>query len=277
MTVSGEENMEPGFIEATEGPLFTMLHKPPADVESLGALLYIHPFAEELNKARRMAAVQARRFAEAGYWVLQPDLYGCGDSAGEFGEARWETWLADLDRCASELESRSGHPVCLWGLRLGCVLGSELASRFPGRFSGLLMWQPVLNGEQMLTQFLRIRLAAGMQSGETGSTRQLREMLQEGEGLEIGGYWLAPQLAAAVDAARLEPPLQSGLPVWWLELAADKQRGLAPASRKVVNQWMAQGTAVVAEAVEGVPFWNTQEIVEAPALWQRTEALLQSA
>lgn len=269
--------MELGFIEASEGPLFTMLHQPPAGAETKGALLYIHPFAEELNKARRMAAVQSRRLAEAGYWVLQPDLYGCGDSSGDFGEARWETWLSDLDRCASELESLSGEQVCLWGLRLGCVLGSELAARYPGRFSGLLLWHPVINGEQMLTQFLRIRLAAGLQSGSNETPRRLRESLTGGQGLEIGGYWLAPQLAAAIDSARLAPPGEANFPVWWLEVVGASNRGLAPASQRVVESWAARGASVTAEAVEGAPFWNTQEIMEAPALWRRTEALLQSA
>jgi alpha/beta superfamily hydrolase len=42
--------------------------------------------AEELNKSRHVAAAQARAFAAAGYSVLQIDLYGCGDSSGDFGE-----------------------------------------------------------------------------------------------------------------------------------------------------------------------------------------------
>ena len=61
-----------------------------------GLVLYIHPFAEEMNKSRRMAALQARAFAQAGYAVLQIDLHGCGDSAGDFGDATWEHWIDDV-------------------------------------------------------------------------------------------------------------------------------------------------------------------------------------
>ena len=53
--------------------------------------MYAHPFCEEMNKARRMAALQSRRLAALGYSVLQIDLFGCGDSSGDFADAR-EIW-----------------------------------------------------------------------------------------------------------------------------------------------------------------------------------------
>jgi len=52
-----------------------------------GAYQYVAPFAEEMNKARRMAALQARAMSAAGYAVLCLDLHGCGDSAGDFADA----------------------------------------------------------------------------------------------------------------------------------------------------------------------------------------------
>ena len=59
-------------------------------------MLYIHPFAEEMNKSRRMAALQSRALAQAGYAVLQIDLLGCGDSSGDFGDATWQSWVSDV-------------------------------------------------------------------------------------------------------------------------------------------------------------------------------------
>ncbi len=59
---------------------FCLFH--PAQGRASGApLLYLHPFAEEMNKSRRMAALQSRALAEHGYAVLQIDLLGCGDSS----------------------------------------------------------------------------------------------------------------------------------------------------------------------------------------------------
>src|SRR5665647_2167413 len=72
-----------------------------------GLVLYIHPFAEEMNKARRMAALQARALAQAGYAVLQIDLLGCGDSSGDFGEATWKNWVRDVVQGCQWLRKQS--------------------------------------------------------------------------------------------------------------------------------------------------------------------------
>jgi len=48
-----------------------------------GSVLYVHPFAEEMNKSRRKAGLQARVLARVGYDALQIDLRGCGGSSGD--------------------------------------------------------------------------------------------------------------------------------------------------------------------------------------------------
>ena len=72
-----------------------------------GSILYIHPFTEEMNKSRRMAALQSRALARAGYDVLQIDLLGCGDSSGDFGDATWQEWVSDVLRGCDWLRSRT--------------------------------------------------------------------------------------------------------------------------------------------------------------------------
>ena len=76
------------FLPATPGHRFCIYHRP-AEGGAGGGIVYAHPFGEEMNKARRMAALQSRRLAAAGYAVLQIDLFGCGDSSGDFADARW--------------------------------------------------------------------------------------------------------------------------------------------------------------------------------------------
>ncbi len=104
---------EPFFLEADGGRRFCLYHPPAGPARS--ALLYVHPFAEEMNRARRMAALQARAFAATGHAVLQIDLAGCGDSSGDFGDARWERWQADLALAAAWLRERTDAPLRLWG------------------------------------------------------------------------------------------------------------------------------------------------------------------
>ena len=82
------------FLPAGREQRFCILHGAESGIPVRGALVYVHPFAEEMNKARRMAALQARAMAAAGYAVLQIDLYGCGDSAGDcrLAEACASSW-----------------------------------------------------------------------------------------------------------------------------------------------------------------------------------------
>ena len=230
--------------------------------------MYVHPFAEEMNKSRRMAALQARALAAQGYAVLMPDLYGCGDSSGDFADARWEIWVEDLRRARDDLLAQYGGPLVLWGLRAGCLLLDELNTDSVEPPAATVLWQPVVNGELHLTQFLRLRMAAGMMGGAKESTSQLRARLEGGEVLEVAGYGLAPELAARLATARLSPPPRG--PVCWLEVAQPENAQLSPASTRIIDAWREDGIPEHSAVVQGEPFWTTQEIREAPQLIDET-------
>lgn len=257
--------MEAGFLEGTRGTIFHVLH--PSAIEPVrGCVLYVHPFAEELNKSRRMAALQARLLAGAGFCVLMPDLHGCGDSAGDFGDARWDVWLEELDICLDRLQQYHSVPLVVWGLRTGCLLiGDWLRSRDIAP-AATVFWQPVANGELFLTRFLRLRMAAGMIGGNKETTAQLRARLDGGETIEVAGYDLSPQLAAKLAVVRLAPPPAG--PVIWLEVNGTGE--LPPASQRLVEAWREQAVTVDTGVISGEPFWTTQEISEVPALLETT-------
>jgi len=258
-----------GFLGGSQGPVFHVIHEHTA-APLRGCVLYIPPFAEELNKSRRMAALQARRLAGAGYRVMLPDLYGCGDSGGDFSEASWQLWLKDLSLCLDHLrESAPDAPVIIWGLRAGCLLLDDLLRANEGIApAASLLWQPVPNGELFLTQFLRLRMAAGMMGGAKETTAQLRARLAAGEVLEVAGYGLAPALAEGLAAARLAAP--RGGPVYWFEVAQGEEPAMAPASARMIEAWREQGVKVSSVVVQGEPFWATQEIREVPGLLDET-------
>ena len=267
---------QPLFLGQGAGARFALYHPPEGACR--GAWLYLHPFAEEMNKSRRMAALQARTLAAAGHAVLQLDLHGCGDSAGDFGEASWESWLADVALGLAWLQEHSGQAPGLWGLRLGALLALDYAAQAARAPAHLLLWQPVLQGASHLTQFLRLKLAADMlgAGGEQGGTAALRAALAGGQALEIAGYTLAPALAAALerlDAASLVPPC----PVSWCELVASAERPASPAAVRLQQQWRSAGASVRSMTVAGPAFWATQEIAEAPALLGATLDLLEEA
>lgn len=155
--------IEPFWLPGCQGALYA-LHYPPATGTPRAAVLCVSPFAEEMNKARRMQALQARQLAAAGFGVLIADPYGTGDSAGEFEAARWDDWRADL-LTQVWLHDRGYGTVLPWGVRLGALLAMELAVELAA--PRLLLWQPVSDGSQYLRQFLRLRLAAERLKGSS--------------------------------------------------------------------------------------------------------------
>lgn len=264
------------FLDVAAGRRYCLLHTPAATPHA--AVVYLHPFGDEMNKARRMAALQARAFARAGLAVLQIDLHGCGDSSGAFVDARWRQWQDDAVAAMAHLQERFGVPVCLWGLRLGALLALDVATTAAGRpaaapVAGLLLWQPVLNGATFLTQFLRLRSAGAMLTGEAdGGTRVTRGLLAAGSSVEVAGYLLSPALAAdldGLDAAALAPPC----PVQWFELGADASRTAGAASVRLAAGW---GAATEPTIVVGPAFWQTQEIETAPNLLDASVAALRT-
>jgi exosortase A-associated hydrolase 2 len=228
-----------------------------------------------MNKARRMAALQARLLAEHGYSVLQIDLHGCGDSSGDFGDATWETWLQDVRTAYDWLRTRCTGPLWFWGLRTGCLLAAEAVRRIdtPANF---LFWQPVISGKQFLQQFLRLKVAGEMLSGESkGVMVALKAQLAAGQPVEISGYALSAGMAKGLENAELSPPARPGH-LHWLEVSVRPEATLAPASLKRIEQWQAAGFTVDSAVLPAPSFWQTTEIEEAPALLDATLAALRS-
>jgi exosortase A-associated hydrolase 2 len=265
------------FLLPVEGEARFCLFHPPSDpTHPGGAFVYVHPFAEEMNKSRRMAALQSRMLADAGFAVLQMDLYGCGDSAGEFAGATWSRWIDDVIASANWLRERTGRVPALWGLRAGCLLAAQAAERIH-EHAGLLFWQPVVSGSQHLQQFLRLRVAgnlAGRGVADRTGTRELREELTRRGVVEVAGYELSAAVASGLDSADLAP-VPGASRVSWLEVTGTEPPQLAPASAARIERWRAAGHDVVAEAVTGLAFWQTQEIAECSGLLAATQAAVE--
>ncbi|MCP5197455.1 MAG: hydrolase 2, exosortase A system-associated [Gammaproteobacteria bacterium] len=259
--------LEPFFLTGSRGALFAVYYPPTCEPGKRGGVLYVPPFAEEMNKSRRMAALQARRLAAAGFAVLLPDLYGTGDSAGDFAEARWAVWRDDLMRCGDWLRQRGHAQLTLWGLRLGGLLALDKASDIAA--TRLLLWQPVLSGQRFLQQFLRLRLTGDRLKGGRETMAQLQERLAAGQSLEVAGYELHPELALALEKIQPITP-SSGVRVDWFEVTGIADGSPSPASRHLMEQWRHAGATVHLQAVVGDAFWTTQEIAEAPALLEAT-------
>jgi exosortase A-associated hydrolase 2 len=265
------------FLPMSDASRFCLLHEPHAGIPRRGAVLFVHAMAEEMNKSRHMAALQSRAFADAGWTTLQLDLYGCGDSAGDFSDASWDTWLDDIAAAYAWLERETGKRPMIWGIRTGCLLGAQAAARL-GAIPGLLCWQPVASGKQYLQQFLRLKAASELvaQPGQrvTG-TKELREALDRGETVEIAGYALSPALASGLERAELDVAAP-GTRIAWFEVRGSTRSDPSPAAQARVRALEARGHEVAARVVQGPSFWDIVDAGDCPALIAVTLAQAQA-
>ena len=251
------------FVDGPQGPIFAVLRQPAGNAR--GCVLVVPPFAEEMNKCRRMVAAVAMGLADTGIATIIPDLYGTGDSGGEFSDCDWTGWQHDLQRVARwAVDQRQVRFTGILAIRFGAALAAQLAAvdSFP-RIGRAVLWQPVFDGKRHLTQFLRLRVAASLlEEDKKESLADLRQRLLAGESLTVAGYDLSGRLAAALDnlaapATLPEPWAQ----LHWMEIVRDPQDGLPAPSKVLVENSRATGQSVKIELVTGEPFWSSTEIV----------------
>lgn len=270
--------IDPFFLDSAGGRIFCNRFLP-ADADDRGAgLLFLPPFAEELNKSRHVMARLGHRLAREGFTTLLPDLHGTGDSDGDFADARWDTWCRNAVDAAHRLRATTRGPLYVGGLRLGAALAVSVLDTLPESPRSLLLWQPVASGRTAMNQFLRLRVAGSLGDGDDReNVRELRERLAAGESLEVAGYELSPDLHAALEAIDLNdrvPPAR--VPLDWFEVSLDPAGDILPASRRLAERWSVNGRVPEPAPVGGDAFWATQELAGAPALVEQSAARLRA-
>ncbi len=270
---------EPLYFTPNEGALqrFAVWHWPAEGAVPSRLVVHVPPFGEEMNKSRRMAALQARMLAAEGAAVLRFDFLGCGDSDGEFADATWAGWLDDLAgacdwalrRWATQWPGSLPTERWLWAQRAGALLASDALTRRNEPWH-LLLWQPFTQGKVMLQQFLRLEAAAALIAGPaTPGQPSARDRLKRGEHVHIGGYALGPALASGLEAARLTLP-ERPCRIEWLDCSPTAAQQPSPAVAAGVQGLLDAGHAARLTCVQGPAFWQTTEIEDAPALLRAT-------
>ena len=266
--------VRPFFLDANEGRRFCLFHAPRSDLRAQGGVLAVHAFAEEMNKTRRVAADAARALASDGFAVLQIDLYGSGDSDGDFGDATWNVWQDDLALAWRWLAARCSKPMWLWGTRGGALIAAGFAKRCDPPCDGVLLWQPVASGAQHLGQFLRLKTVNALLRDEAApSNASPRAEIAAGRTVEIAGYRLNPTLAMDLEREQLKEPIRAKC-VRWFEVSSQTPASVSPAARRIADAWAAVGIDVRPVTVPGPAFWQTQEVERCDALVAATVSAL---
>ncbi len=227
-----------------QGHRFCIHHAP--DNEPRALVLHAHALAHEMHFARPTSARAARALAAAGFAVLQIDMFGCGDSSGEFEDASFEAWQQDLRAGAAWLQARHpGRPLWLWAERaavLWAINAFDGGGSAPVRH---LLWHPQPRGVDVLRQLLRTELPAAMEQGLTA--QQLRAQAEaawaQGQAFTLGGYPISAALAHSLSATG-EQCLDRNSPCIRIDLAASPRLEDARVVQRVVggaSPWLGQG------------------------------------
>ncbi len=244
-------------------------HRPVQAVK--GALLMFPALAEELNKTRRATTLAAQAMARLGWAVLQVDWLGTGDSDGDFGDARWATWLAQAAEARTWwAEQHPGRPLLAWGVRGGCLMASALDRMQP--WDGQLWWQPVSQGRAHWQHWLRLKLAAEFgQTSPRTDLNSLKAATGRGEPVDIAGYAFAAEWVEGLLASELAPPHG---PCLWLEASSDPAAPLSPGTHTLVQRWA--DAPLQARAVHDRAPWASQELEDGAALGEASLQWLKS-
>lgn len=258
------------FLPAEQGQRFCIF-SPSQLPEARGAILYLHPFAEELNLSRRTVALQIRALAAAGFDVLQIDLLGCGDSSGEFEDASWTKWLADAHLALAWLQTNSAAPLWLWGLRSGALLAADLARQSHLDVSHLY-WQPILSGESVLRDFQRLAVAGELLSGR-GKERlaEFKARLAAELPIDVAGYTLSSAMARGLAESRLIGD-QGVFPkrLCWIEIVSSPQNEPSAVVAQCLAGVKERGCESRYAAATGQAFWQNHTIDVPPGLIEQT-------
>lgn len=270
-----KQNPTPLFLDGSAGKLFALYYSPSSVDSSTQLVIHVPAFAEEMNKSRRMVSLQARQLCAKGFGVLVIDLFGTGDSEGDFCEAQWKIWLQDIGTVYDWLKDQGFERFSFWGLRMGALLAMDFATQHHDKFESLVLWHPALNGSTLIMQFLRLRVASALFETEgdekSESTSQLRDRLMSGKSVEVAGYELGPELVKPLIKLRLG--LFENIPfkrIRIFELVSEAGKASSSANQKFVDSLLEKEIPVKLETVQGSAFWSTQEIAEAPELLQKT-------
>lgn len=201
--------MDVGYFEANGRSLLGAFHPAPRLRAGGAAVLLCNPFGEEAARVHRAFRVLAGRLQDEGYASLRFDYSGTGDSSGETLDCTVESWLEDMEAAIEELRRQSGNSrIVLVGLRFGATLAALCAQREHLRIAQLVLWDPVVRGDQYLQELAEMHLAymneeLGQRTIATPGEGD-RHFPTEALGMPISDA-LATQMAGIDIATRLPP------------------------------------------------------------------------
>lgn len=239
-------------------------------------VVFVPPFAEEMNKTRRQVAVTAQELATVGLSSVYFDLYGTGDSAGNFSDATWSTWVKNTIAVFKDLERHGREVEAVVATRLGCALVAQALREAGVAVPKTVFWQPVESGYRHMTRFLRVAVAASlMRRGPRVSVDELREQIAQGRTHEVAGYQLAASLVQEIDKVSLSSLVGRQLGrIHVLNVSRSVGNGESADETRIDDLAEEWDVGAIVLRVPGAPFWASAELLVNRELADITVSLL---
>lgn len=196
-------NRKSGFFENRGGKkLFYTLTMP----ETYSAVwVFCNPFIEEKVYTASVYKYFSDYLAKNGLAVMRFDYLGDGDSEGTIEDVDLDYWRNDIIDACQYVGSICGNSsLNLFGLRLGASLAWDVANMI--KVEQILLWEPILDGEDYLNQLLRYNLTTQLATyGKVNEERSdLIQRLNEGATVNVLGYEIHQSLANTLSNLQLK-------------------------------------------------------------------------
>lgn len=242
---------ESARLVAVNGPWKTLANKPRPVV------VILPPFAEEMNRCRRLLSLTQSALAQLGTCSINMDYFGTGDSAGEFSDARLAHWEGDVRDACALAKAAGAQSITLAGFRFGALLASQVAPSIPD-IKDVFAIAPQDSFQRAIRQFIRI--AATTQDASATSSPGLRapgstKRLESGETLEIGGYQLSAALYNDFTSAPSTSKTSANMTVLFVGSGTKPHQSPSATERRQLASLSARSNALRYSHVNDAQMW----------------------
>jgi alpha-beta hydrolase superfamily lysophospholipase len=236
------------FYFGSSGRRLFGVHTPAERKRSPGrAIVLCYPLGREYLFAHRSVRRLGSMLSAAGFNVLRFDYFGTGDAAGDLPDATLAGWEADIEAAIEEIRDTTGATrVALAGLRLGGTLAARVAVRSRAVVQELVLWDPVVIGEDHLAELWNETPDPPSPAGHMTA----RDADAGGEH-EVGGFPLTDTLTRDMRAVDL-PALAPALPDRTLCIVSQVQPSHTGLSAALGRR---AGGPLTLEYIPSVPAW----------------------
>lgn len=212
------------------------------------AVLLCYPWGFEYVNSHRSMVRLATLLSQAGYHVLRFDYYGTGDSAGEDREADLEGAKGDIATAIGELRDLSGvDSVSIIGLRIGAVLGVQVAQDIPLTVDRIVLWDPVIDGARYLEELYSLDDNSEISGVGPASVFPV----EQGGGREVMGLPLTTRVASELSGIKLTTAM-AGLPHAMLAISTRH----SPGQKRLKAHMEAIGAGSAFERIDDHAAWH---------------------